>query len=86
MNTLELERILLQEGFNPRCFSLNEECKDEALCLRSLGHDWCVFYSERGLETGKVCFTNEAQACQDFLEKMRSDPTTKLGWKTGFGY
>jgi hypothetical protein len=84
MNRDELELLLASEDFDPRSYSLIEEPKDEALCLRREGHGWCIYYSERGLETGKQFFSSENAACLCFLEKLRRDPTTKKGWKSGF--
>ena len=83
MNVGDLRATLMKERFNPRAYSLDEQ-KDEALCLRFENGEWCVYYSERGLETGKMCFADETTACEYFLEKMRSDPTTKMDWKSGF--
>jgi len=84
MNIIDLKQVLAEEKFDPRSYSLVDEQKDEALCLRHEESEWCVFYSERGLETGKKCFAEEDAACEYFLSKMRSDPTTRLDWKSGF--
>ncbi|MDH5228471.1 MAG: hypothetical protein OEZ58_14900 [Gammaproteobacteria bacterium] len=84
MNKDDLQRKLSEEKFNPSSYSLEEEQKDEALCLRCENGRWCVYYSERGLQTGKECFEDESSACEFFLEEMRSDPTTKSDWKSGF--
>lgn len=84
MDKEQLRATLIAENFNPRAYSLDEENKDEALCLRLEEDGWCVFYSERGLQTGKECFANENDACEYFLNEMRSDPTTKNDWKSGF--
>lgn len=84
MNKDDLRTILINEKFNPRTYSLEDEQKDEALCLRFDDGRWCVYYSERGLQTGKVYFVDEDSACEFFLEEMRADPTTKEGWKSGF--
>lgn len=84
MNKEMLRKALIYEQFNPRAYSLKDEQKDEALCLRFENGKWFVFYSERGLQTGEMCFPDEESACDYFLKEMRSDPTTKLGWKSGF--
>ena len=84
MNKELLRQALIAENFNPRSHSLEEENKDEALCLRFEDGNWFVFYSERGLQTGKESFVDESAACEYFLNEMRSDPTTKSGWKSGF--
>ena len=86
MNKSELRQILVAEDFSKRAYSLGDSYADEALCLRHEENSWVVFYSERGLETGKVSFDTEAAACEYFLSTMRSDPTTRESWSTGFGY
>ena len=84
MNTVDLQTTLIAERFNPRAYSLIDEEKDEALCLRVEDGRWCSYYSERGLQTGKKYFSDESSACKFFLNEMRSDPTTKIDWKSGF--
>ncbi len=84
MDKDNLKTTLIAEKFNPRSYSLEDEDKDEALCLRLESGSWCVYYSERGLQTGKQCFADEQSACEYFLDEMRSDPTTKTDWKSGF--
>jgi hypothetical protein len=79
-----LRMTLIEEKFNPKSYSLENEEKDEALCLRLEDEGWCIYYSERGLQTGKQCFSDEKSACEYFLNEMRSDPTTKADWKSGF--
>ncbi len=84
MNKEDLRAILVEERFKPRAYSLDPEFRDEALCLRFEDEKWCVFYSERGLETGKQCFADEGSACEYFLGRMRADPTRKIDYKSGF--
>ena len=84
MNKNDLQKILIQENFSPKAYSLEDEQKDEALCLRFEDGRWYVFYSERGLKTGQREFVDEGSACDFFLSEMRSDPTTKIDWKSGF--
>ncbi|MBQ0746315.1 MAG: hypothetical protein KBT82_06600 [Marinobacter sp.] len=84
MNKNDLRDILIKENFKPSAYSLDDEIKDEALCLRKEDNGWCVFYSERGLQTAKEYFKNESEACEYFIDEMRDDPTTKADWKSGF--
>ena len=86
MNVKELERKLVAEGCSPRSYSLVDERVDEALCLRARGDGWEVYYSERGLESGKEHFATESAACAYFLEAMKSDPTTRTTWRSGFSF
>lgn len=84
MNKEDLQKILVQEDYKPSTYSLTGGEPDEALCLSFDDGQWHVYYSERGLQTGKVSFGSESEACEYFLKKMRSDPTTKRGWNSGF--
>ena len=84
MNKNELQAVLASESFKDSAYSLEPGEVDEALCLRQEAGQWSVYYSERGLQTGKQVFSNESEACLYFLNEMRSDPTTKLGWQSGF--
>ena len=84
MNKAELLAVLRQEEFKENAYSLVGENPDEALCLREEQGRWCVFYAERGLQTGKEFFTSEEVACDHFLNVMRADPTTRSNWKSGF--
>lgn len=78
MNTSEL-KAALGNDFDPRAYSLEAGFipPDEALCLRQEGGAWVVYYSERGLQTGKHAFGTESEACEYFLKTMVSDPTTR---------
>jgi hypothetical protein len=84
MKKKDVQDIMVGEHFDARAYSLEDERKNEALCLRNENGRWCVYYSERGLQTGKQFFEDEHSACEYFLIRMRSDPTTKEGWKSGF--
>jgi hypothetical protein len=78
MNTMELREILNQEGFNPDSYDLEGGLLPEKYTLAEEAGTWSVYYSERGLQTGKRTFPTEAAACEYFLDKMRDDPTTKV--------
>ena len=84
MNKSELRDILIKENFKPSAYSLDQQLVDEALCLRCNDNGWFVFYSERGQQVGKEYFDDESSACVFFLEEMRSDPTTKVDWISGY--
>lgn len=86
MNISELALLLRMEGFRDSAYSLTGDNPDEALCIRCEKDQWCVFYAERGLQTGKIFFRSEKEACEYFLEEMNSDPTTRKDWKSGFSH
>lgn len=88
MDRKQLQKELSAQNINPRCYSLVAENfdPDEALCLRQSGSEWIVFYSERGLQSGKQSFPSEDRACAYLLEQLLEDPTTRANWKSGFGF
>jgi hypothetical protein len=88
MNRNQLQKILNDQNINPRCYSLGEVGldPDERLCLRQDGGEWIVFYSERGLQSGKQTFPLEDQACVCMLTQLIEDPTTRDDWRSGFQF
>jgi hypothetical protein len=87
MDRHKLEQVLRHERVKDSSYSLaaSNFDPDEALCLRQEGREWCVYYSERGLRTGRRAFPTESEACLFMLESLRSDPTVKVDWHSGFG-
>lgn len=77
MNTNELREILNQERFDPDSYDLDGGLLPEKYTLAEEAGMWSVYYSERGLQTGKRTFATEAEACEYILDKLRGDPTTK---------
>ncbi|GHB76213.1 hypothetical protein GCM10008107_27100 [Psychrosphaera saromensis] len=86
MNRVELKIVLDAEQIKENTYSLVAKDFDpnEVTCLRKKGESWVVYYSERGLQTGKELFKTESEACIHLLELLRSDPTTRSNWKSGF--
>jgi hypothetical protein len=86
MNREQLRHVLCDERIRDSTYSLTAANfdPDEALCLRPEGNGWAVYCSERGLQTGKILFSCESDACSYVLEQLRGDPTTRVGWKSGF--
>ena len=80
MNREKLQEILRNEQINESAYSLIAKNfdPDEALCLRQADGLWLVYYSERGLQTGKHVFQSEAEACAYMLGQLRADPTVRL--------
>ncbi|SEH95656.1 hypothetical protein SAMN05660691_02425 [Rheinheimera pacifica] len=86
MNRIDLKEKLEQESVKSTSFSLEAKNfdPDEALCLRQEGSGWVVYYSERGLQTGKQNFKSESEACFYILRELLADPTSRKGWTSGF--
>ncbi len=77
MNKDELSRILKQEGFRPDAYDLEGGDQDERYCLGESRGVWSVYYSERGLQSGKRDFGGEKEACEYLLQLLRKDPSTR---------
>ena len=77
MNKNELREILSREGFDADSYKLDGGLLPEKYTLSEEAGAWSVYYSERGSQTSKRIFAIEAEACEYFLDEMRSDPTTK---------
>jgi hypothetical protein len=75
-NRQELGDILHREGINPNTYALDGGHPSERYVLDIRPGGWAVYYSERGLESGRREFDSEDEACNYLLDKLRSDPTT----------
>ena len=71
MNIQALQEILKQEGFRSDYYDLEGGLLPERLTLGQEGDRWCVYYSERGLQSDKRYFDSEDAACDYFLTQMR---------------
>ncbi len=50
---------------------------DEAYCLQRSSAGWYVYYSERGIESGRKDFHSESEACEYFLALIIDDSSTQ---------
>ncbi|MFN0027373.1 MAG: hypothetical protein ACKV2O_09380 [Acidimicrobiales bacterium] len=75
-NRQELGEILRREGINPNAYALEGGHPSERYVIDLRPAGWVVYYSERGLETGRREFDTEAEACRYLLDLLRNDPTT----------
>ncbi len=76
MKFQELRTVLEKRNYRSDSYSLGKP-RDESYCLENLGSQWAVYYSERGLQSGKKTFDSEEEACNYFLDLIERDPTTK---------
>lgn len=72
MNLTTLENTLKAEQIPTNAYTILSKPKDETLCIESSKEGWIVFYSERGLRSGEKFFSSENDACQYFIERIRS--------------
>jgi hypothetical protein len=77
MNKKELLQVLSRENIREDAFDLNGGHLDETYTLAEASGHWFVYYSERGLESGRKEFDTEAEACEYLLNKLRDDPTAR---------
>lgn len=77
MNINELKSVLESERFIKNTYSLTGGRHQDAYCLSFENGLWQVYYSERGEEIERTIFDSESEACEFFLNKMRSDIGTK---------
>jgi len=68
MNRNELRTELQSLGIRDDAYSL-DGVRDETYCLNYSNAGWSVYYSERGLKSGKKLFTAESEAC-DYLKSL----------------
>lgn len=75
MNIEQLRKQLEQLGVREDAYDLSGGHMSERLTLSLSSGKWQVYYSERGIETGKVEFLEEDSACRYLLERLQNDPT-----------
>jgi sugar/nucleoside kinase (ribokinase family) len=80
MNKDELLQALRQEGVRDDAFDLDGGHLSETYTLSESSDRWFVYYSERGLESGKKDFDTQSAACEYFFNLLKNDPTTRKGY------
>jgi hypothetical protein len=79
MDRESLKHVLQAEHISPQAYDLGDGApENESYVMRESYGIWSVFYSERGLESGKHEFDSEAEACQYLFETLKNDPTTRV--------
>jgi hypothetical protein len=77
VNVVDAQRQLKASGIRDDAYLIGDGHPSEAYVLTRRGAVWRVYYSERGLETGAVDFATETEACEYFVELLRSDRTAR---------
>lgn len=76
----DLETLLPQEGFRPDCYRLyGGEGIGHCYVIDHVPAGWEVYYTASSSKTALRVFPTEADACADFLDRLRQDPTTRHG-------
>ncbi len=83
VNRHDLAEILRNEGINPDTYALDGGHPDERYVIDAQPGGWHVFYSERGLESGRRDFDTEDEACRHLLLLLRNDPTAHFHMVVG---
>ena len=71
-------RSVAQERIRDNAYDLNGGHLSETYTLGEANGRWFVYYSERGLESGKKEFATETEACEYLLNKLKKDPTAHM--------
>lgn len=74
MTRNELKKILQNERFDPRGYSLYGGNLNDTLCISQENGRWCFYYSERGSRFDERWFDSEGEACNYLLSALRSLP------------
>jgi hypothetical protein len=77
MTKSELQKILRSEYIRQDAYDLDGGHRTETYTLGEAQGRWFVYYSERGLESGRKDFATESEACEYFLNWLRRDPTVR---------
>jgi hypothetical protein len=77
VNVGDLRQRLADAGVRPDAYSLDGGLPDNRYCIEDRGDIWSVYYSERGTITWQRLCANEAEACEVFLARVTSDPTSR---------
>jgi hypothetical protein len=72
MTSDELRIKLAALGVSADAYCIGS-ARDESYCLVRQHSSWSVFYGERGGRTSEVRHDDEAEACQDLLDRLMGD-------------
>jgi hypothetical protein len=78
MDISAMREILAADGISSNAYSVNQDRDDRYCLVRVSTGDWLVYFSERGHHWDERIFASEGAACNDLLERLRSDPTTRV--------
>ena len=78
MNRQELREALRGERIRDDAYDLDGGHLPEKYTLGEANGKWFVYYSERGLESGRKEFASETEACEYLLNKLKKDPTAHV--------
>ena len=72
MDRKELKKILSKQKIPKELYSLKGGLPSEAYCIDYLEGSWQVYYSERGIKSNIIFFSDESEACKYFLELINN--------------
>lgn len=72
MNIEELKKALMKLNIPSDAYQLNGGFPNEAFCINYNGEYWETYYSERGLRTSMNKFSQESDACEYFLQWIKT--------------
>ena len=78
MNIEQLQQILDTNRVRSDAYCLTGGLPNEAYTIEHEGTDWRVYYSERGERSGLMIHDSEFAACEDLLQRILGDLSTRL--------
>ncbi|WP_176461136.1 hypothetical protein [Janthinobacterium sp. PC23-8] len=71
MKISEIKKELKSKKIPESAYSINK-VKEESLCILKRKEFFEIFYYERGLENNKISFKEEDDACNYFINELKS--------------
>jgi hypothetical protein len=75
LDTPRLARLLEAMNIRSDAYALSGDHPSECYVMDHRGHEWTVYYSERGSESGLETFRSEDLACRHLLDLVARDKT-----------
>lgn len=78
-NRDELQALLLEEGIDPRAYSLAGGTREDTYVLEQRFEDrWATYFVERGDRRDEHEHSTEADACRTLADLILKDPTARI--------
>jgi hypothetical protein len=68
---------LEERDIRERSYSLESGTAEDRYCIERSRGGWAVYYFERGNRNDEKWFGTEDEACDELLNRIMADPTTR---------